>query len=180
MTETRASNSIRFRYLDPEKRRAGKSWFGARGEGRQAQFPFHRGGRTVRIEVRFQDEVAILNLEGRFLAGGDGPFLRQKVKDLIDAGVRDLVINFDGVPYIDSTGLGFLAGSRITTQNAGAKLVLASVNEHVRKILDGVRLTQFFDLAPDEAAALKQLKEKKGTLAAVADAPGAKLPRKKR
>jgi anti-sigma B factor antagonist len=134
----------------------------------------------VRIEVRFQGDVAILSLDGRFLAGGDGPYLRQKVKDLIDAGVRDLVINFEGVPYIDSTGLGFLAGSRITTQNAGAKLVLACVNQHVRKILDGVRLTQFFDMASDEATAVKQLKEKTSSLAATADLPAAKPAKKRR
>lgn len=134
----------------------------------------------MRIEVRFQGDVAILNLDGRFLAGGDGPYLRQKVKDLMDAGVRDLVINFEGVPYIDSTGLGFLAGSRITAQNSGAKLVLACVNQHVLKILDGVRLTQFFDLASDEPAAIKQLKEKKSSLAASADPPAAKPARKRR
>ncbi len=134
----------------------------------------------MRIEVRFSGDVAILSLDGRFLAGGDGPFLRQKVKDIIEAGVRDLVINFDGVPYIDSTGLGFLAGSRITAQNSGAKLVLAAVNEHVRKILDGVRLTQFFDLAPDEATAIKQLKEQKVSAAAAADPPAPKSSRRKR
>jgi anti-sigma B factor antagonist len=134
----------------------------------------------VRIEVRFQGDVAVVSLDGRFLAGSDGPYLRQKVKDLIDAGVRALVINFEDVPYIDSTGLGFLAGSRITAQNAGTKMVLASVNEHVKKILDNVRLTQFFDLAQDEATAVSHLKEKTNTAAAAADVPSAKPSKKKR
>ena len=113
----------------------------------------------MRIEVRFKDEVAIMILTGKFLAGSDGPFLRQKVKDLIDAGTRKMVIDFSEVPYIDSTGLGFLAGSRVTTQNAGVGLVLAGMNQHVRKILDGVRLTPFFVLADDEAGALKKVHE---------------------
>jgi len=113
----------------------------------------------VRIEVRFKDDVAIMSLSGKFLAGGDGPFLRQKVKDLIEAGARRIVIDFAGVPYIDSTGLGFLAGSRVTTQNAGVSLVLAGMNQHVRRILDGVRLTPFFVLADDEASALNKVNE---------------------
>lgn len=113
----------------------------------------------MRIEVRFQDDVAIMSLSGRFVAGGDGPFLRQKVKDLIDAGAKRLVVNFAGVPYIDSTGLGFLAGSRVTAQNAGIAMVLASVNAHVMKILNQVRLSQFFVIAEDEAAALAKVKE---------------------
>jgi anti-anti-sigma factor len=108
----------------------------------------------VIIALRFRDDVAILSLSGKFLAGSDGPYLRQKVKDLMDAGTRKLMVDFSGVPYIDSTGLGFLAGTRVTAQNAGAGLVLASIGPHVRKILDDVNLTQFFVIADNEAAAV--------------------------
>lgn len=133
----------------------------------------------MRIEVKFKDEVAIVSLSGKFLAGSDGPFLRQKVKDLIDAGTRKMVIDFADVPYIDSTGLGFLAGSRVTAQNAGVNLVLSSINQHVKKILDGVRLTPFFVLADDETSAVAKACE---VLAAAPspDAVQAKGARKKR
>ncbi len=113
----------------------------------------------MRITVRFKDEIAIMSLTGRFLAGSDGPYLRQKVKDLIDAGTTMIAVNFAGVPYIDSTGLGFLAGSRITAERAGTNMVLASVNPHVKKILDQVKLSQFFLMAEDEAAAIEKLKQ---------------------
>ncbi len=113
----------------------------------------------MRIAVRFKDDVAILSLSGRFLAGSDGPYLRQKVKDLMEAGTRKLMVDFADVPYIDSTGLGFLEVARVTVQNAGAQIVLASINRHVRKILDDVNLTQFFVLADSEAAAIGLLNQ---------------------
>jgi len=100
-----------------------------------------------------------VSLSGKFLAGSDGPYLRQKVKDLIDAGTKKLMVDFADVPYIDSTGLGFLAGARVTVQNAGARMVLANVNQHVRRILDDVNLTQFFALASGEPAALEMLNQ---------------------
>jgi len=135
----------------------------------------------VRIAVRFNDEVAILSLSGKFLAGTDGPFLRQKVKDLIDAGTRKLILDFSDVPYIDSTGLGFLAGSRVTAQNAGAQIVLANMNPHVRRILDDVKLTQFFVIAASDAAAIDLLSRPgaaAGTPPAASkrEAKGEKLP----
>ena len=133
----------------------------------------------MRIEVRFKDDVAIMSLSGKFLAGSDGPFLRQKVKDLIDAGTRKLVLGFADVPYIDSTGLGFLAGSRVTAQNAGVNLVLAGLNEHVRRIMDGVRLTQFFVVVDDEASALSKVNEAV-IPAASPDAASVKASKKKR
>ena len=111
------------------------------------------------IEIRFNNDIALVGLSGKFLAGSDGPFLRQKVRDLVDAGTKMMVINFAEVPYIDSTGLGFLAGCRVTTQNAGTRMVLAGVNPHVKKILDRVRLSQFFVLAEDEAAAVNKVKQ---------------------
>jgi anti-anti-sigma factor len=121
----------------------------------------------VRIEVRFEDEVAIMSLTGKFLAGGDGPFLRQKVKDLIEAGAKNMVIDFLGVPYIDSTGLGFLAGSRVTAQNSGVTMVLANVNDHVMRILDSVRLSQFFVIAGDEKSALAKVRQGTNSSSAV-------------
>jgi anti-sigma B factor antagonist len=112
----------------------------------------------LRIELAFSDDVALVRLSGKFLAGSDGPFLRQKVVDLIDAGSRQFVLNFEDVPYIDSTGLGFLAGSQKAAQAAGASIVLASINPHVKKVLDSVQLTQFFAIVSDEAAAIAKLK----------------------
>jgi anti-anti-sigma factor len=109
--------------------------------------------------ARFADDIAIVSLSGKFLAGSDGPYLRQKVKEFIDAGTKKLIIDFSEVPYIDSTGLGFLAGARVTAQNAAVRMVLSSVNVHVRKILDDVKLSQFFIIAPDEAAAVAKVNE---------------------
>jgi anti-anti-sigma factor len=113
----------------------------------------------VRISIQFKDDVAIMSLSGRFLAGGDGPFLRQKVKELAEAGTKLMVLNFSNVPYIDSTGLGFLVGSRVTAENTGMSMVLAGINPHVKKILDSVKLSQFFVMADDENAALSKVKE---------------------
>ncbi len=113
----------------------------------------------MRITARFAEDIAIVSLSGKFLAGSDGPYLRQKVKDFIDAGTKKLIIDFAEVPYIDSTGLGFLAGTRVTAQNASVRMVLSNINIHVRKILDDVKLSQFFIIAPNEAAAVAKVNE---------------------
>jgi len=113
----------------------------------------------VRIEVRFNDDVAVISLSGKFLAGSDGPYMRQKVKDLIEAGTKMLVVDLAQVPVIDSTGLGFLAGSRVTTQNAGVRMVLSGLKPQVQKVLDQLKLAQIFVIAADEAAAVKRVQE---------------------
>jgi len=99
-----------------------------------------------------------MSLDGKFLAGADGPFLRQKVKDLIDAGAAHLVIDFTEVPYIDSTGLGFLAGTREVAEASQVSLALAALNDHVLKVLDSVKLTPFFVIAKDVPNAVAKVK----------------------
>jgi anti-anti-sigma factor len=133
----------------------------------------------VRITARFADDIVIVSLNGKFLAGSDGPYLRQKVKDFIDAGTRKLILDFSDVPYIDSTGLGFLAGARVTAQNAGARMVLANLNTHVQRILDDVKLSQFFVIAPDDAAAMAKVNEA-DPLAQDVPSEAAKRPKGKR
>ena len=134
----------------------------------------------MRIALRFGDDVAIMNLSGRFLAGSDGPFMRKKVNDLIEAGATKLLIDFAEVPYIDSTGLGFLAGARATAQSAGMSLVLSGLNQHVKKILDDVQLTQFFVIAKDQAAGLAKLAKISSEPADTAAGPAkASKPRKR-
>lgn len=113
----------------------------------------------MRIAIRFKDDVSVVSLNGKFVAGSDGPFLRQKIRDLLDAGTRKFLFDFTEVPYIDSTGLGFLAGSRELAAEHQALMVLVGVNAHVQRILDGVKLSQFFELVPDEAAGLARIVE---------------------
>ncbi len=98
--------------------------------------------------------MAIVSLSGRFAAGADGPFLRQKAEELFGAGSRKMIIDFSGVPYIDSTGLGFLAASRSLAEKAKAEMILCGVTATVRQILDRMQLAQFFSIEPDEKAAL--------------------------
>lgn len=131
----------------------------------------------MRIAIRFKDDVSVVSLSGKFVAGSDGPFLRQKIRDLIDAGTRKFLFDFTDVPYIDSTGLGFLAGSRELAAEHQAVMVLVGVNEHVRRILDGVKLSQFFELGPDEAAGLARIEDLTTSRKAESTAQPAKPPR---
>jgi anti-anti-sigma factor len=113
----------------------------------------------MEITIDSRNDVTILRLQGKFVAGRDGPLCREKVKGLIEAGRRKLLFDFSGVPYIDSTGLGFLAGCRAAAQKAGAGLVLASVDERVKRVLDEVKLTDFFVIAEDEVRGIARLTE---------------------
>lgn len=113
----------------------------------------------MEVKIVSRNDVTILRLHGKFIAGRDGPLFRRQVQGLIDSGCRKLLLDFSGVPYIDSTGLGFLAGSRAAALKAGAGLVLVSVGERVKRVLDEVRLSGLFVIEEDDARGIARLEQ---------------------
>jgi anti-sigma B factor antagonist len=46
-----------------------------------------------------------------------------------------LIVDFSGVPYIDSAGLGSLVGAHVSAQRAHRKFALTAMNERVKALL---------------------------------------------
>jgi anti-sigma B factor antagonist len=57
---------------------------------------------------------------------------------------QTLVIDFTGVPYVDSAGIGALVGAYVTRQHSGRRLALAGVCSRVHDALKVTRVEQFF------------------------------------
>jgi anti-sigma B factor antagonist len=74
---------------------------------------------------------------------------------LIQKGNNNIIVNLEGVSYIDSTGLGVLIGAlkRVKENNGDIKLVCT--NLQIKKIFDITGLVKIFELYDSEELALK-------------------------
>src|SRR5215468_4960094 len=66
---------------------------------------------------------------------------------------RKLILDFSGVPYIDSAGIGALVGAYVNHQKDGRSLALVGVKPRVRDAMQVTRVEQFFRFYDTEAAA---------------------------
>ncbi len=66
---------------------------------------------------------------------------------------RALLLDFQGVSYVDSSGLATLVEYVRLAQPFGGKFGLAHVSDRVRTIFDLVRLTEFLPIFPSVAEA---------------------------
>jgi anti-sigma B factor antagonist len=55
-----------------------------------------------------------------------------------------LIIDFTGVPYIDSAGIGALVGAYVTHNKDGRSLALVGVSDRIHTALAVTRVEQFF------------------------------------
>lgn len=113
---------------------------------------------ALNITAREVDGVTVLALDGRIVFGEETHSLREKVKGLLAAGKKKIVLNMQKVSYVDSTGLGTLVGIRSSVKSANAALRLASVESRWTELMQMTQLWPLFDVSPSEAEAVRALK----------------------
>lgn len=60
----------------------------------------------MQIDERIVGDVTVLDLKGKMTLGEGDELLKDKINSLVSQGHKKLVLNLEGVPYIDSAGLG--------------------------------------------------------------------------
>jgi len=87
-------------------------------------------------------------IEGQRVLELTGPLIISNLFDF-QARVRAdrssaLYLEFSGVPYIDSAGIGALVGAHVARDKGESKLYLVGVNKRVQDALEVTRVRQFF------------------------------------
>ena len=110
------------------------------------------------VEFEFRGDICVLRLHGRFATGQDSLYLHTKAEELKNSGYVRILVDFGGVDYVDSTGIGVLIGIYTSvTRSPNGQFALANANRRVREVLELTRLAQVIQLYPTEAAALEAL-----------------------
>lgn len=79
------------------------------------------------------------------------------VQDEIEAGASKIVINFDGLGYISSVGLGALVRASSRAAKAGGTIHLARIENQVLDVLRLVNFDKIFKIFPTEHEAIEAI-----------------------
>lgn len=104
------------------------------------------------IRTRVKAGVSIVDLDGKLATGGLAP--SATVQALLDKGVTQILLNLEGVDYMDSSGLGELVSAGRAVGGRGATLKLANLSANVKRTLDAAGLSRDFQIFGYEASAL--------------------------
>ena len=83
----------------------------------------------MEIAERLVADITVLDLKGKMTLGEGDELLKDKINSLLGAGKKKLVLNLEGVPYIDSAGLGEIVRTFTTVSRQGGSLKLLTVFE---------------------------------------------------
>lgn len=110
---------------------------------------------SSRAQVRYSGNVAILDLSGRIMLGEGSGMVRGAIRELVNAGHKQILMNLQNVTYLDSAGLGELVGSYATVSNLGGTVKLLHAQGKVKDLLAVTKLYTVFVTFDDEAEALR-------------------------
>jgi anti-sigma B factor antagonist len=110
------------------------------------------------IELDQQNDICVLRFKGRFVTEADRTYLNGKVTEIKATNSAKVLADFRDVPYIDSTGIGFIVSIFTSvTKDANGRFVVVGSNKRVREVFDLTRLSTVIPLAPDMAAGIAVL-----------------------
>jgi len=108
----------------------------------------------AQVERRDGGDVPVVAVHGELDFEGS-PNLRLALIEAIDEnpGGR-VVVDLEGVDFIDSAGLGVLVGGLKRARSTAGELVLVATGRSVVRVLELTGLTRVFEIHPSRAAAL--------------------------
>ena len=89
----------------------------------------------MEIAERATGDVMILDLKSKLTIGEGDEFLRDKINSLIQQGHRKLLLNLEGVPYVDSAGLGEIVRTYTTVNRQGGNLKLLNLTKRIQDLV---------------------------------------------
>lgn len=108
----------------------------------------------IEIIVRDSGAIPILDVRGRLTIGEPSEQLNQALDSVIKDGAYKVVVDLDGVPQIDSSGISALVRISIKLTREGGALRLICRPGRVRDALTVTRLVEAIPTFDTESAAL--------------------------
>jgi anti-sigma B factor antagonist len=115
----------------------------------------------LKMETHIRGDVIVLECVGRLVFGDEAAAFRQRIKNIL-MGTRKIVVNLNGVEYVDSGGLGTLVGTLASTRHQQGEIKLVRPTKRVADLLRRTRLDQVFKSYENDDDAVAAFAEQPG------------------
>jgi anti-anti-sigma factor len=109
----------------------------------------------IEINVHEQDGVRIFDLHGRLTIGDSSDQLTNALTSVLQEGARKVIIDLNGVPQIDSSGISTLVRMSVSLGREGGILHLVCKPGRVLDALTVTRLVEAIPTFESKVLALK-------------------------
>src|SRR5215216_5317075 len=114
--------------------------------------------RHLEVEVRREHGGAVLDLRGE-INGFAQEVLDAAYAEAEKGNPETILLNFEGVDYINSTGIALIVGLLARARATKRRLLACNLSDHYVEIFNITRLSDFMSVFPDEKTAVGEASE---------------------
>ena len=109
---------------------------------------------SIEVQTKTDGDATIVTPQGD-IDLSRAPSLRSQLSAIQAKRPRKLIIDLNGVPYMDSSGVATLVEAMQNARKSGSKLVLCALQDRVRSIFEIARLDMVFTIVKTTEEGLK-------------------------
>lgn len=110
---------------------------------------------SVKLTSHEKSGVMIVAIGGKLMLGEGTAAFREKFRELMAGGSRQILLDMGGVTYLDSSGLGELVAAYSAVTDAGGEMKLLHLAKRAHDLLKLTKLCTVFETFEDEASAIE-------------------------
>lgn len=110
------------------------------------------------VEIAYKD-TCVISVKGSLVHKEDTDKLQEKISQILDRDIYQIVIDLKNIDMITSLGIGGLIRGLRTAREKKGELKLSGVSASVRKVLDITKLNEIIDMYDTHDDAVKSFSE---------------------
>jgi anti-sigma B factor antagonist len=109
---------------------------------------------NIRTDVRRHNELSIIDIKGDLTAACED-VLMEAYNEAATDKARAIVLNFSGLEYMNSGGIGLLVTLLVRANRQRRRLLAYGLTDHYKQIFELTRLDEAIAIHDDEGSALE-------------------------
>jgi anti-anti-sigma factor len=115
----------------------------------------------TRSAIRELDGLVVIELGGDINAAAEEE-LTKAYDEASSTGATTVLLDFEEVGYINSTGIALIVGLMARARKEGRRIAASGLSDHYREIFEITRLADFMDIYPDKGTAIEKVTTDEG------------------
>jgi anti-anti-sigma factor len=112
--------------------------------------------KQLEANVRRKDGTSVIDLRGEINAGAQET-LEAAYADAEKENPQVILLNFEEVDYINSTGIALIVSQLAKARATGRRMLACNLSDHYVEIFTITRLSDFMNVFDDEESALQEV-----------------------
>lgn len=108
---------------------------------------------TFVANVRTNEHLVVMELVGE-IDGAADESLNAEYSKAIAGNPKTVLLAFDNVSYMNSTGIALIVGLLAEARRSGRDIVVCGLSDHYKEIFEITRINDFVTMYDDEQAAV--------------------------